>query len=83
MSKKAFVPELQAKYLNPGRAGIRAQALDRNGNLLDYFEIRQDVNLLLVCNVPSLAARVSLSIGEKISKTVLELLVLVIYVGIT
>jgi L-2-hydroxyglutarate oxidase len=70
-----FVPELQAQYLKPGSAGIRAQALDRNGNLLDDFEIRQDANLLHVCNAPSPAATASLAIGDKISRTVLELLV--------
>ena len=70
-----FVPELEAQYLKPGSAGIRAQALDRMGNLLDDFEIRQDGNLFHVCNAPSPAATASLAIGDKISKTVLELLV--------
>ena len=70
-----FVPELEAQYLKPGSAGIRAQALDRMGNLLDDFEIRQDGSLFHVCNAPSPAATASLAIGDKISKTVLELLV--------
>lgn len=81
LSKQAFVkalqkliPEIQAAYLEPGGAGIRAQACDRQGNLLDDFDIRKDGNLIHVCNAPSPAATASLAIGKTISDNVLALL---------
>lgn len=80
-SKQAFVkalqkliPEIRAEHLEPGGAGIRAQACDREGNLLDDFDIRRDGNIIHVCNAPSPAATASLAIGKTISDTVLTLL---------
>ena len=81
ISKQAFVkalqkliPEIQPEHLEPGGAGIRAQACDRQGNLLDDFDIRQDGNIIHVCNAPSPAATASLAIGKTISDNVLLLL---------
>ncbi len=81
LSKKAFVkalqkliPEIRADHLEPGGAGIRAQACDRYGNLLDDFDIRQNGNIIHVCNAPSPAATASLAIGKTISNSVLDLL---------
>lgn len=81
MSKHAFVkalqkliPEIRAEHLEPAGAGIRAQACDRDGNLLDDFDIRKDANIIHVCNAPSPAATASLAIGETISNDVLSLL---------
>ena len=81
LSKQAFVkalqaliPEIQAQHLEPGGAGIRAQACDRKGILLDDFNIRSDNNIIHVCNAPSPAATASLSIGKTISDNVLSLL---------
>ncbi len=81
LSKQAFVkalrkliPEIQAEHLEPGGAGIRAQACDRQGNLLDDFDIRNDGNIIHVCNAPSPAATASLAIGKTISDNVLALL---------
>ena len=81
LSKQAFVkalqrliPEIQAEHLEPGGAGIRAQACDRQGNLLDDFDIRYDGNIIHVCNAPSPAATASLAIGQTISDNVLALL---------
>ena len=78
LSKQAFVkalqkliPEIRAEYLEPGGAGIRAQACDRDGNLLDDFDIRKDGNIIHVCNAPSPAATASLAIGQSISDSVL------------
>jgi L-2-hydroxyglutarate oxidase len=80
MSKSAFVralqkliPEVQAEHLNPGGAGIRAQACDRDGNLLDDFDIRVDGKVVYVCNAPSPAATASLAIGNTLSKYALSL----------
>jgi L-2-hydroxyglutarate oxidase len=79
-SKQAFVnalqkliPEVQANYLEPGGAGIRAQACDYQGNLLDDFNIRKNGNIINVCNAPSPAATASLAIGNTISKIALSL----------
>jgi (S)-2-hydroxyglutarate dehydrogenase len=80
-SKKAFVkalqkliPEIRAEHLEPGGAGIRAQACDRDGNLLDDFDIRKNGNIIHVCNAPSPAATASLAIGKTISDSMLDLL---------
>jgi L-2-hydroxyglutarate oxidase len=80
LSKQVFVkalrkliPEIQAEHLEPGGAGIRAQACDRQGNLLDDFDIRNDGNIIHVCNAPSPAATASLAIGQTISDKVLAL----------
>ncbi len=79
-SKQAFVnalqkliPEVQAAYLEPGAAGVRAQACDYQGNLLDDFNIRKNGNIINVCNAPSPAATASLAIGNTISKIALSL----------
>ena len=81
LSKQAFVkalqkliPEIRAEHLEPGGVGIRAQACDREGNLLDDFDIRKDGNIIHVCNAPSPAATASLAIGKTISDSILALL---------
>lgn len=77
-SKKAFVgalqklvPEIQANQLEPGGAGIRAQACYSDGRLLDDFDIRTNGNIIHVCNAPSPGATASLSIGETLAKKAL------------
>ena len=78
-SKAAFVkalqrliPEIQKDDLVPGGSGIRAQACDRTGGLLDDFYITGNNNVFHVCNAPSPAATASLSIGEYIAKQILN-----------
>lgn len=74
LSKKAFtkalqklVPEIQEDDLIKGGAGIRAQACDRGGNLLDDFSIVQQKNIVHVRNAPSPAATACFAIGKQIS----------------
>jgi L-2-hydroxyglutarate oxidase LhgO len=74
LSKKAFtralqrlVPEIQEKDLVQGGAGVRAQAVDRNGNLLDDFSILETESAFHVLNAPSPAATSSLAIGKYIA----------------
>ena len=81
MSKQAFVkslqqlvPEVQADHLEDGGSGIRAQACDRDGKLLDDFDFRINGNIIHVCNAPSPAATASLSIGQTIASKVLNIL---------
>jgi (S)-2-hydroxyglutarate dehydrogenase len=75
LSKQAFahalqklVPDIQAADLEPAGAGVRAQALDRTGRLLDDFVIVRSNRMIHVCNVPSPAATASLVIGEQIAE---------------
>ncbi len=78
ISKAAFVkalqkliPEIQSSDLEIGGAGVRAQACDRTGGLLDDFQIFEDEHFVNVCNAPSPAATSSLSIGLEVSERVL------------
>jgi L-2-hydroxyglutarate oxidase len=73
LSKAAFtrslqrlVPEVQADDLIPSKSGVRAQALLRDGSLVDDFLLLEGKNSLHVCNAPSPAATASLEIAKKI-----------------
>jgi len=50
-----------------GGAGVRAQALDTKGNLVDDFLIVEGERMVHVLNAPSPAATASISIGQKIA----------------
>ncbi|MCG6190231.1 L-2-hydroxyglutarate oxidase [Maribellus maritimus] len=65
-----LVPEVQSDDLKTGGAGVRAQACNRNGGLVDDFLIDEDQYVLNVLNAPSPAATASLAIGETIAKRV-------------
>jgi (S)-2-hydroxyglutarate dehydrogenase len=76
LSKAAFVralqrllPELRAEDLVPGGSGVRAQALRRDGTLVDDFQFVPSGKMLHVLNVPSPAATASLVIGRTIMRT--------------
>jgi len=78
-SKKAFVkalqhliPEIQADDLEPGGAGVRAQALEANGFLVDDFRIKEAERMVHVLNAPSPAATASISIGQTVAQIVLK-----------
>ncbi len=80
-SKAAFtkalqklIPEIKESDLEPGGSGVRAQACDRSGGLLDDFEIITDQKCIHVCNAPSPAATSSLSIGQTVAGHANELL---------
>jgi len=73
-SKAAFtkalqklIPEIQENDLVDGGAGVRAQACDRTGGLLDDFAIVETASAINVCNAPSPAATSSLSIGMTVA----------------
>ena len=61
-----LVPEIKDGDLSPGGSGVRAQAVDRRGRLLDDFSIQQTEGAIHVLNAPSPGATSSLSIGEYI-----------------
>lgn len=76
-SKKAFVsalkklvPEIEMNYITRGGAGVRAQALEPSGKLVDDFRIVQKENMIHVLNAPSPAATASISIGNYIADLV-------------
>lgn len=66
---RAYVPELGDDDVVPGVAGIRAQALDSDGGLVDDFRISVRDRVVLLRNAPSPAATSSLAIAEYIVKT--------------
>ncbi len=74
-SKPAFtkalqklIPEIQENDLEPASAGVRAQAVDKDGNLLDDFFIQESTYFIHVLNAPSPAATSSLSIGLTVAE---------------
>ncbi len=73
-SKKLFlerlqrlIPDLRMEDIVPGRAGVRAMALDRDGNMIDDFKIVHSHNSLHVLNAPSPAATAGLAIGKAVN----------------
>ena len=75
LSKGAFtralqrlVPEIRASHLRPAEAGVRAQALGRDGALLDDFLIHEAGRVVHVLNAPSPAATSCLSIGAAVAE---------------
>lgn len=78
-SKAAFVhalqrlmPDISANDLVPGGSGVRAQALDTHGKLIDDFYFSLTARIVHVCNVPSPAATASIAIGRYIVNTVVD-----------
>jgi L-2-hydroxyglutarate oxidase len=61
-----LVPEIQSEHLVTAPAGVRAQALTREGTLVDDFLILETDLVINVCNAPSPAATASLNIGRMI-----------------
>jgi L-2-hydroxyglutarate oxidase len=68
----ALVPEVTAEDLTPGGAGVRAQALARDGSFVDDFAIAEGERMVHVLNAPSPAATASLAIGEEIAARALK-----------
>jgi L-2-hydroxyglutarate oxidase len=76
-SKKAFtkalqklIPEIREEHLVAAPAGVRAQACDKTGGLLDDFKLVREKRAIHVINAPSPAATSSLSIGKAIADMV-------------
>jgi L-2-hydroxyglutarate oxidase LhgO len=63
----ALVPDVKEADLLPGGAGVRAQAVGRDGALVDDFAIAEGERMVHVLNAPSPAATASLAIGEEIA----------------
>jgi len=76
-SKKLFVktlqkmmPSITVEDVQPSRAGVRAQALDYKGNLVDDFKIIEREGNIHILNAPSPAATSCLAIADEIVNSV-------------
>jgi L-2-hydroxyglutarate oxidase len=69
-SLQRLIPAVQINDVVPTHAGVRAQALMNNGNLVDDFLIVNGQNSIHVCNAPSPAATSSLEIGKAVADQV-------------
>jgi (S)-2-hydroxyglutarate dehydrogenase len=67
-----YVPELRPDQLVFGPSGVRAQALARDGTLVDDFDFGGSGRVVHVRNAPSPAATSSLGIGRLVAERVLE-----------
>ena len=65
-----FIPSVTKEDLLPAKAGVRAQALDRNGKLIDDFLMIHNKRMVHVLNAPSPAATASIEIGRHIASEV-------------
>ena len=79
VSKRAFVrelhryiPELRSEQLRFGPSGVRAQALRRDGSLVEDFDLAGSGRVLHVRNAPSPAATASLAIGRVLTERAIE-----------
>ena len=78
LSRRAFlqdlqrlVPDIRSGDLVPAPAGVRAQAVDLGGELVDDFVIEESSSVINVLNAPSPAATAALEIGRMIAERVL------------
>lgn len=67
---RKLVPATRLEDLVPCRSGIRAQALDKDGRMVDDFVILESEGVVHVCNAPSPAATACLAIGREIANRV-------------
>ena len=65
-----YIPDITKKDLTPRIAGVRAQAVGKEGSLIDDFVFERKNQSLHVLNAPSPAATASLAIGEHIVKEI-------------
>lgn len=79
LSKRAFhkalsrlMPELRIEDLVPGGAGVRAQAMEASGAMVDDFRIQTADRMVHVLNAPSPAATASIGIGRRIAGMVAD-----------
>jgi L-2-hydroxyglutarate oxidase len=69
---QALIPEVRQEDLVPAGAGVRAQACDRTGGLIDDFVFLESNAEIHVLNAPSPAATSSLSIGKTVAEMALK-----------
>lgn len=69
-SLQKMIPEITEDDLIPAPAGVRAQAITSDGQMVDDFEIIQGKRSIHVCNAPSPAATASIGIGKEVASRV-------------
>jgi L-2-hydroxyglutarate oxidase len=69
-SLQKLIPKIKINDIYSGSAGVRAQAVKSNGDMVDDFLIISKNNIINVCNAPSPAATASFAIGEHITKLI-------------
>ena len=67
-----YVPSMQSSDLAPARAGVRAQAVSRSGDLLSDFVITRTDRVIAVRNAPSPGATAALALAEEIAAQIPE-----------
>ncbi len=67
-SLRRLVPDMRTQDLVPGGSGVRAQAVDARGHLVDDFHIEEGPGAIHVLNAPSPAATSSLMIGRYLAE---------------
>lgn len=63
-----LIPEVTEDDLVPAPAGVRAQAIDRHGHLVDDFYFEESERVVNVCNAASPAATASLNVGRLVAR---------------
>lgn len=71
-SLQKLVPNLKMEEITKGKSGVRAQALDKKGNLIDDFLIKKTKNSLHIINAPSPAATASLAIADEVVSRIID-----------
>ena len=69
---RKYCPSLEVEDLLPYEAGIRAQAVMRDGTLVHDFLFAETPRMVHVCNAPSPAATSAIPIGQMIAEKILE-----------
>lgn len=67
---RRLIPALERQNLLPGGAGVRAQAVDSRGNLVDDFVIETAGSTVHVLNAPSPGATASIAIGKFVAEKI-------------
>jgi L-2-hydroxyglutarate oxidase len=70
---RRLIPEVRDDDLVPGRSGVRAQALDPDGRLVDDFRIVRRGDVTHVVNAPSPAATAALAIAKRVVEGMMPL----------
>lgn len=69
---RRYIPDLRGEQLTFGPSGVRAQALDPDGSLVDDFRVGGSRHILHVRNAPSPAATASLAIGREVAEAAID-----------
>lgn len=71
-SLQKLIPAIKSDDIEKGGSGVRAQACDSGGKLIDDFMFVENGNFINVCNAPSPAATSCFSIGKTIAEKILK-----------